>query len=92
VRFWSPEILVGLAVTLVILGVSAPALQVAREKAREQGRIDRLKQVGMSLHAYHDVHQTFPAGPVAKTTKPKSASRPKAKPAATEPETLISPL
>ena len=40
-------------------------IQEAREKARRQDCKNRLKQVGIGLHNYHETHKTFPPGWVA---------------------------
>jgi hypothetical protein len=50
-------ILVGLAVALVM-----PAIQQAREAARRSQTSNNLKQIGMSMWNYHDVHRAFPPG------------------------------
>ena len=47
----------GLLVALLL-----PALQQAREAARRTQSKNNLKQIGLALHNYHDVHATFPPG------------------------------
>lgn len=50
-------ILAGLTVAFVL-----PAIQQAREAARRSQTKNNLKQIGLSLMNYHDVHRTFPSG------------------------------
>ena len=37
-----------------------PAVQAAREAARRSASMNNLKQIGIALHNYHDVHNEFP--------------------------------
>lgn len=46
-------------VALVIL-VTLPAIQAAREEARKLDCKDRLKQIGLALENYHAAHSVFP--------------------------------
>lgn len=49
-----------------------PAIQAARDAARRQQSLKNLKQIGIAMHNYHEVHRHFPAaavlGPDGKTT------------------------
>jgi len=56
------ELLVVIAIIAILVALLLPAVQAAREAARRSQCRNNLKQLGLALHNYHDVHQTFPPG------------------------------
>jgi len=59
------EVLVISAVVAVLLALFLPAVAEAQEEARKNQCKNHLKQMGLAMHNYHDVHKTFPPGWVA---------------------------
>ena len=65
VAFTLIELLVVIAIIAILIALLLPAVQQAREAARRTACRNNLKQIGLAIHNYLDVHSVIPMGALA---------------------------
>ncbi len=60
------ELLVVLAIIGVLVSITLPAVQQARESARRAQCRSQLRQLALALHNYHEVHLVLPTGAIVR--------------------------
>lgn len=56
------ELLVAVAICAILMALLLPAVQSVRVTSQRMSCQARLRQIGLGLHSYHELHSSFPPG------------------------------